>query len=85
MTGWITTYKGRKLRHLGTKYVMPKAKPSIDTPAKTLREVQTKTHFHPLRDLRIEAISSTLVQVEASKVVYTWADTAAKVEIRSVD
>ena len=63
----------------------PRAKPSIDTPAETLREVQTKTHFHPLRDLRIEAISNTLVEVEANKVVYTWADTVARVKIRTVD
>ena len=63
----------------------PTAKPSIDTPAETLREVQTKTHFHPLPDLRVEAISNTLVEVEGNKVVYTWADTVARVKIRTVD
>ena len=47
--------------------------------------MQTKTHFHPLLDLRIDAISNTLVEFEANKVVYTWADTAARVKIRTVD
>ena len=47
--------------------------------------MQTKTHFHPLRDLRIDAISNTLVEFEANKVVYTWADTVARVKIRTVD
>ena len=52
--------------------MMPRVKPLIYTPAETLREVRTKTHCHPLGDVKIEAISDTLVEVEASKVVYTW-------------
>ena len=57
--------------------VMPSAKPLIDTPNETLREVQTKTHCNPLRDVKVEAISDTLVEVEARKVVDIWADTVA--------
>ena len=59
------------MRHLGAHYVMPRAKPLIETPAKTLREKQTKTHCHPLRDVKIEAISVTLSEVKAFTVVDT--------------
>lgn len=52
---------------------MPSAKPLIDTPNETLREVQTKTH---LRD--------TLVEVETRKVVNIWVVTVVRVEIRTV-
>ena len=51
----------------------------------TIREVQTKRHCHPLRDVKMEAISDTLVEVDARKVVHTWADTVPRVEIRTVD
>ena len=47
------------------------ANPLMDTPGWTLQEVQTKTACHPLRDVTIEAISVTLGEVEASKVVHT--------------
>ena len=65
--------------------VMRSAKPPIDTPNETVRELQTKTHCHPLRDGKVEAISGTLVEVEARKVVDIWADTVARVEIRTVN
>jgi len=44
--------------------------------------MQTKTHCHPLRDVKIEVISD---EVEARKVVDIWADTVARVEIRTVN
>ena len=47
--------------------------------------MQTKTHCHPLRRVKIEAISVTLGVIEARKVVDTWANTVARVEIRTVD
>ena len=51
----------------------------------TLREAQTKKHCHPLLNVKIEAINVTRGEVKASKVAHTWADTAARVEIRTVD
>ena len=61
------------------------AKPLIETPVDTLREVQTKTHCHPLLRVKIEAMSVTLGEIEARKVVDTWANTLVRVEIRTVD
>ena len=49
----------------------------------TLREAQT--HCQPLLNVKIEAISVTRGDVKASKVVDTWADIAARVEIITVD
>ena len=69
---------------MGAHYVMPSAKPLIDTPAETIQEAQTKIHCHPLRD-EIEAVSSTLFEMEASKVADTWANRVARVEDRTVD
>ena len=43
-----------------------RAKPLIERPVETLREVQTKTHCHPLRRVKIEAISVTLGAKESS-------------------
>lgn len=43
----------------------------VDTPVETLREAQTKTHFHVLRDVSIKATSDTQSDVEATKVVDT--------------
>ena len=83
MTSWLI-YQNRRLRDLGTHQVMLSAKPLIETPAETLREAQTKTHSHPLRDVKVEVISDTLVEEKASKVVDTWPDTVARVEIRKV-
>ena len=62
-----------------------RAKPLIERLVETLREVQTKTHCHPLLRVKIEAISVTLSEIEARKVVYTWANTGSRVEIRTVD
>ena len=70
---------------MGAHYVMPSAKPLIGTPPETIREAQTKTDCHPLRDVKIEEISRTMLEVEASKVVDTWANRVARVEIRTVD
>ena len=53
---------------------MPSAEPLIDRPAETLREAQSKTHCHPLRHVKIEVNSNTLVEVEASKMVGTCAE-----------
>ena len=64
---------------------MPRAKPLIETPSESLGEAQTKTYCHPLRDVKIEAISVTLGEVRASKLVDAWGDTLARVEIRTVD
>ena len=64
---------------------MQSAKPLIDTPAQTLREAHNKTHRNPLRHVKIEGISDTLVEVEAIKEVNTWANKIARVEIRTVD
>lgn len=61
---------------------MPRTKPLIETPVETLGEAQTKTHCHPLRDVKIEAISVKLGEVKASKLAD---DTVARVEIRTVD
>ena len=69
---------------MGADYVMPSAKPLIDTPAETIQEAQSKTHSHPLRD-EIEAISSTLFEMETRKVAHTWANRVASVEVRTVD
>ena len=63
---------------------MPSAKPLIDTSAESIREAQNKTHCLPLHDVKIEAISSTLFEVEVSKVVVTWVNSVARVEIRTV-
>jgi len=52
---------------------MPSAKPLIDTPAETLLEAYNKTHCHPLRDVKIEAIVHTLGEVKERKEVDTWA------------
>ena len=51
-----------------------RAKPLIETPAVTLREAQTKTLCHALRNVKVEVISDTLVEEEANKVVDTWPD-----------
>ena len=64
---------------------MPRTKPLIETPVETLGEVETKTHCHPLRDVKIEAISVTLGEVKAGKLTDAWGDTVARVEIRTVD
>ena len=40
----------------------------------TLREAQTKTLCHALRNVKVEVISDTLVEEEANKVVDTWPD-----------
>ena len=63
---------------------MPSAKPLMQTPAATLREAQTKKHCHLLLDVKVEVISDTLVEEEASKVVDTWPDTVVRVEIRNM-
>lgn len=57
----------------------------VDTPVETLREAQTKTQFHVLRDVRIKATSDTQSDVEATKVVDTWAETVNRVKTRTVD
>jgi len=49
----------------------------------TLREAHTDCQ--PLLNVKIEAISITRGDVKASKVVDTWADIAARVEIITVD
>ena len=64
---------------------MSRTKPLIETPVETLGEAQTKTHCHPLRDVKIEAIGVTLGEVKASKLADAWGDTVARVEIRTVD
>ena len=63
----------------------PKAKRLIETLAKTLRVAQTKTHCHPLLNVKTDAISLTVGEVKGSKVVYTWADTVSRMEIRTLD
>lgn len=60
---------------------MPWAKPLIDTPADTLRELQTKTHCHPLWHVKMEEISITLGEVYASKVVHSLAHAIARVRL----
>ena len=50
----------------------------------TLREAQTKTLCHALRNVKVEVISDTLVEEEANKVVDTWPDRVVGVEIRKV-
>ena len=37
-----------------------------------------------MRDIKVEVISDTLVEEKAGKVVDTWPDTVARVEIRKV-
>ena len=64
---------------------MPSAEPLMDRPAETLREAQRKTHCHPLQDVKIQVNSNTLVEVDASKVVGTWAERIARMEIRTVN
>ena len=46
--------------------MMPRAKPLIEKPVETLREVQTKTHCHPLPNVKIESISFTMGEIELS-------------------
>ena len=57
----------------------------MHTSAETLREAQTKRHCHPLCVVKMQAISDTLIEVDASKVVHTWTDTVPRMEIRTVD
>ena len=38
-----------------------------------------------MQDVKIQVNSNTLVEVEESKVVGTWAERVAKMEIRTVD
>ena len=74
---------------LAEKLAEEKAKTPLDIlikmPAETRRAAQTKTHCHPLLDVKIQAISVTLVELETSKMVDTWTDRVATVEIRTVD
>ena len=56
----------------------------MQTSAEILREAQTKTHCHLLLHVKVEVISDTLVEEEASKVVVTWPDIVVRVEIRNV-
>ena len=70
---------------MSAHYVMPRGKPLIKMPPATLREAQTKTLCHPLRDVKIEASSVTLCEVREFKIVDTWADKKARIEIRTVD
>ena len=56
----------------------------MHTSAETLREAQTKRHCHPLCVVKMQAISDTLIEVDASKVVHTWIDTVPRMEIRTV-
>ena len=41
--------------------------------------------LHPLRDVKIDPVNVTLSEVEASKVVDSWADTVGRLKIRTVD
>ena len=70
---------------MSAHYVMPRGKPLIKMRAATLREAQTKTLCHPLRDVKIEASSVTLCEVREFKIADTWADKKARIEIRTVD
>ena len=64
---------------------MPRAKPITETPADTPEQVQTKRRWQPLCDVNIKALSVTLREVRASKVVHTCANTVARVAISLVD